>query len=150
MNNNMALEARNQAGNYFREGYNCAEAVFLTFRPYVAPELDKNVIKMVTGFGGGLGEAGCACGALIGSVMVLNLLQGRTSKEEDRKLAYDTAHKFHDIFKDNFKSTCCRVLNRHPFETPEHLKNCLKITGTTAKLLAEFLIEERLLETSNS
>lgn len=146
MDENKALEARNLAGNYFREGYNCAEAIFLTFRPQVAPELDENVVKMVTGFGGGLGQAGCTCGALIGSVMILNLIKGRTSKEEDRQAAYDTARKFHDIFKDNFNSTCCRVLNKNPFGSKEHMKTCLKITGTTAKLLTEFMQEEKLLD----
>lgn len=146
MNENKELEARNIAGNYFREGYNCAEAIFLTFRPQVAPELDENMVKMLTGFGGGLGQAGCTCGALIGSAMILNLIQGRTSKEEERKPAYEAVHKFHDIFKANFNSTCCRTLNKNPFGSKEHMKTCLKITGNTAKLLAEFMQEERLLD----
>ncbi len=144
MDENMVLEARNQAGNYFREGYNCAETIFLTFRPQVAPELDEDMLKIFTGFGGGLGQSGCTCGALVGSVMMLNLLKGRTNKDGSRKPSYEAAHKFHDIFKEQFKSTCCRTLNRNPFGTPEHHKTCLKITGTTAKLLAEFLQEEEL------
>lgn len=145
MDENKALEAQNLAGSYFREGYNCAESIFLTFQPQVAPELDPGIVRMVTGFGGGLGQSGCTCGALVGSAMILNLLTGRTSKDEERKPAYDAVHKFHDIFKSNFNSTCCRVLNKNPFGSKEHLRTCLKITGTTAKLLAEFIEEENLL-----
>lgn len=147
MNENMVMEARNKAGGYFREGYNCAEAIFLTFREYLAPELSPDTVRLVTGFGGGLGEAGCICGALVGSVMSLNMVKGRTSLYEKRDPAYNAASQFHDLFEEKFGATCCRILNPYPFETPEHLKNCLKITGNTAKLLMEYLLEEGLYTT---
>ncbi|WP_066634514.1 C-GCAxxG-C-C family (seleno)protein [Desulfolucanica intricata] len=139
-----STQARNKAGGYFREGYNCAEAIFLTFREYLVPEINPETVKMVTGFGGGLGHAGCMCGALLSSVMSLNMVKGRISNKEDRKAAYELARQFHDRFEDKFGNTCCRALNPHPFDTPEHLKNCLKITGNTAKLLMEFLQEKGL------
>lgn len=142
MNQNLAEIVRNEAGNYYRDGYNCAESVFLAVRPYVAPEINPEVVKMLTGFGGGIGGAGCTCGALTGSIMIINLLKGRENNKGDRKPAYQSAKKFHDIFKDNFKSTCCRALNRHPFGSTEHGRTCLKITGNTAKLLMEFLQEQ--------
>lgn len=139
-----ALEARNAAGNYFREGNNCAEAIFLTFRDILAPEIDRNMVKMFTGFGGGLGQAGCICGALSAAVAALGLVKGRTDKADDREPAYLVARKFHDRFEEKFGGTCCRVLNTHPYDTPEHLRNCIKITGNTSKLLMEFLQEEGL------
>ena len=144
MNEEIIIEARNKAGNYFKEGNNCAEAIFLTFREYLAPDMDPDMVKLVTGFGNGLGKAGCICGALAGSIVSLNMIKGRTSKDEDRRDAYDCANEFHDRFVEKFGASCCRALNPHPFESKEHLTTCLKITGNTGKLLMEYLQEKGL------
>lgn len=141
----LAMEARNMAGNYFREGYNCAESIFLAFREVLAPELDRELVRLFTGFGGGLGHAGCICGALAASTAILGLLAGRTDCQQDRFRAYNLAKEFHDRFEGNFGATCCRALNPHPYDTPEHLRHCLKITGNTAKLLMDFLLEKKLI-----
>ncbi len=138
------IEARNRAGDYFKSGYNCAESIFLAFRDWLGMDVPGEMVRALTGFGGGLGHAGCACGALTGSAVVLGLLRGRTSAEESRDPAYTLARDFHDRFEANFGSTCCRSLNPHPFDTKEHLRNCLKITGGTAKLLADYLNEKGL------
>lgn len=142
MKEEIALEARNRAGLLFKEGYNCAEAIFMAFKDEFSPEMDPNMVKLVTGFGGGLGHAGCMCGALMGAIMVLNIKYGRSSSQEDRMPAYVHAKQFHDRFVEKFNYTCCRALNPHPYDSPEHLKNCLKITGNTAKLLMEYLQEQ--------
>jgi len=139
-----SLEARNTAGNYFRDGYNCAEAVFLTFRTFLAPEIPESAVRLMTGFGGGIGESGCMCGALTGAVTALNMITGRTSCSTDREESYRRANEFISLFKDKYGASCCRALNQYPFETREHLTNCLKITGNTAKLLMDFIIENKL------
>lgn len=146
MSQDLVLEARNKAGENFRNGYNCAESIFLAFRDLVAPDLDAGLVKMFTGFGGGLGHAGCICGALTAAEMVIGLFKGRTSNQEDREPGYTAAREFHDRFEERFGGTCCRVLNPHPFDTPEHLKNCIKITGNTGKLLMEYLIQKGLVK----
>lgn len=139
------IEARNKAGDYFKSGYNCAEAVFLAFREWLGMDVPREMVRAFTGLGGGLGHAGCMCGALTGSSLVLGLLKGRTDPDEQsRKQAYDLSREFHDRFEANFGYTCCRSLNPHPFDSKEHLRNCLKITGTTAKLLADYLNEKDL------
>lgn len=144
MNEELIKEAGIKAGNYFKEGYNCAEAVFLTFREYLAPEMPPETVKLLTGFGGGVGRAGCMCGALTGAIAALNILKGRTSKESSNVEAYDCAREFHGRFVEKFGGSCCRVLNKHPFGSREHMVNCLKITGNTAKLLMEYLQEKNL------
>lgn len=145
MENNLAITMRNQAGDNFRNGYNCAESIFMAFRELVAPDVDEKLVKMFTGYGGGLGHAGCMCGALNASVAILGLLKGRESSTEDRDGCYTLAKEFHDIFEEKYGVTCCRSLNPHPFDTKEHLRHCLKITGNTGKLLAEYLIKKELL-----
>lgn len=146
MNEELNLAARNTAGNYFKEGFNCTEAIFMTFREIIDPDLDPSLVRLFTGFGSGIGEAGCLCGALTGSIAALNLVLGRTSLEEDRDPAYKISQEFHDRFEEKFGATCCRILNVHPYESRDHLVTCLKITGNTAKLLMEFLQEKELVK----
>ncbi|WP_407314826.1 C-GCAxxG-C-C family (seleno)protein [Desulfosporosinus sp. SB140] len=55
--------------------------------------------------------------------------------KKDREPVYNLAHDFHDRFSNQFGGTCCRVLNPHDFDSSEHLRPCLKLTGGTAKLL---------------
>lgn len=144
MSQELILAARNKAGDYFRQGYNCAESIFLACRDLVAPELDAGLVKMFTVFGGGLGHAGCVCGALSAAEMIISYYTGRTSNQEDREVSYQAAREFHDLFAERFHGTCCRSLNPHTFDTPEHLRNCIKITGNTGKLLMEYLTQKGL------
>ncbi|AET67662.1 C_GCAxxG_C_C family probable redox protein [Desulfosporosinus orientis DSM 765] len=146
----LALEARNRAGNKFKSGLNCSESILHTYNELLKHPLSPEALKVATGFGGGLGHAGCVCGALNASVMVLGLFRGRNDPGHDRKPAYDLAHEFHDRFSNEYGATCCRVLNQHEFDSPEHLRRCLKLTGGTAKLLMEFIKEKNLLDESFS
>ncbi|MDD2421362.1 MAG: C-GCAxxG-C-C family protein [Heliobacteriaceae bacterium] len=138
------MAARNQAGDYFKNGANCAEAILLTFREASGTALPPEIMQIATGFGGGIGHAGCVCGALSGAIMVLGLYKGRTSLAGDRNVAYELAQEFHDRFKTTFGATCCRQLNKHAFSSPEHRRNCLKLVGNTARLLAVFIAEKQL------
>lgn len=110
--------------------------------------ISDDAVRMATGFGGGLGHADCLCGALTGATMILGLLQRRATPAEGREPAYAGANQFHALFREKFGSTCCRVFNPHPFDTREHLRNCLKITGGTAELLSNFLAEQGLVKLS--
>jgi len=146
MSEEMVIEARNKAGNYFKEGYNCAESIFLTYRELLAPDLDPSLVSLMTGFGSGVGESGCMCGALTGSITALNMIKGRSTNQKSRDEAYQLAKEFTDKFTEKYNVTCCRALNPYPFETKEHLTNCLKITGNTSKMLAEFIEEKGLVK----
>lgn len=137
-------EARNLAGEYYRSGYNCAESIFLALRDWLGLDIPRDMVRSLTGFGGGLGHAGCMCGALAGSAMVLGLLKGRTLAEENSGPMYDLTREFHDCFENNFGCTCCRGLNPYPFGSREHLRNCVKITGNTGQMLARFIQEKGL------
>ena len=146
MSEELSIKARNESGDLFKEGYNCAESVFLAFNKYL-DDVDRDSMKMLTAFGRGAGGAGCMCGALVGSLSVISLLTGRTENDmEQRDKCYDYAREFHDIFKAEYKTTCCRALNQFDFKSKEHRINCLKITGKSGKLLMDYLQEKELLE----
>jgi C_GCAxxG_C_C family probable redox protein len=137
-------DVKQLAGQNFREGYNCAEAILRAFDQALGLRLSPEALKMAAGFGGGIGHAGCVCGALAASVMVLGALQGRTSKDESRDRMYQASAGFHARFSERFGGTCCRALNPHPFDTRDHLRGCLKITGQTAELLLDYIREAGL------
>jgi len=40
-----------------------------------------------------------------------------------------SAEEFHRLFKENFGATCCRILNPHPFDSKDHLRIALRLTG---------------------
>lgn len=142
----LSIEVRNRAGNYFREGYNCSEAIFLTFREFLAPDLDHSAVRLFTPLGGGLGRSGCLCGALNGASVILGARTGRTKPDREiRQASYNLVNDFHGRFREKFGSTCCRVLNKEPFDTPEQGRTCLKIIGGTAMLLMDFIQEKGLI-----
>jgi C_GCAxxG_C_C family probable redox protein len=138
---NTHQDVKQLAGQHFREGYNCAEAILRAFNTELDLGLNDDALKLAAGFGGGIGHCGCVCGALAASIMVLGALQGRRSKDESRDAAYDASKGFHDRFGEHFGGSCCRVLNPHPYDTREHLRGCLKITGQTAQLLLDYIKE---------
>ena len=142
--NEAATKARNEAGRYFKSGYNCTEAIVRTGGEVLGIKLDEQALRMATGFGGGIGHAGCVCGALAGAVMVIGLVRGRLETSENLEAVYELTNEFHRRFQAKFGATCCRVLNPHEFGTKEHLLNCVTITGNTMELLTEFLQEKEL------
>lgn len=141
---NTEVDIKQLAGQNFKDGYNCSEAIIRAFRDKLQLNLSDEALKMASGFGGGIGHAGCVCGALTASVMVIGMLRGRTDQTQNRGPVYSTSEEFHNRFQDKFGATCCRVLNQHPFDTKDHLRNCLKITGGTAELLMNFIEEKQL------
>lgn len=138
------IDVKCSAENKFREGYNCAESVVRACGELLDSPVSDQVLCIASGFGGGLGRAGCMCGALSGAAMVIGILQGRTGKEQSSKPVYASVKEFHDIFRARFGAACCRSLNPHPFGSPEHRHNCLKITGNTADLLAQYIKDNGL------
>lgn len=136
--------ANDLAAQHFKAGYNCAESVVRAFRDFYNLDISDEALKMASGFGGGLGHAGCMCGALSGATMVLGMLQGRANKEQSRGPIYGSAQEFHDIFTKQFGATCCRVLNPHEFGSQEQRRTCFKLTSTTAEILLKYLQDKQL------
>ena len=130
------------AGNNFKSGYNCCEAIVQTFRKEAGVNIDDNAFRLCSGFGGGIGHARDLCGAMAGCVMVLSTLAGRNPLAE----IYPLTLEFHERFAKEFGSCACGDLMPYEFNTREHLKNCLKLVNKVAQLLAVYLEEKELLK----
>ena len=130
------------AGNNFKSGYNCCEAIVQTFRKEAGVNIDDNAFRLCSGFGGGIGHARDLCGAMAGCV-----LSGR-NQPSDKPLAeiYPLTLEFHERFAKEFGSCACGDLMPYEFNTREHLKNCLKLVNKVAQLLAVYLEEKELLK----
>ena len=128
------------AGNAFKSGFNCGEAILQAFRTEGGLKIDDNTMRMVTAFGGGMWHARAVCGALVGSVMVISYFVGRTSpQEKPLPEVYPYSKEYHDLFVKEFGSSECKYLMPYEFNTREHLINCLKLVNRMGKFLAEYL-----------
>lgn len=135
------------AGNNFKSGFNCCEAIVETFRKEAGVNIDDNAFRLCSGFGGGIGHARDLCGALAGCTMVISTLVGR-NHPSDKPLGeiYPLTLEFQQRFKEVFGSTACGDLMPYEFNTRDHLKNCLKLVNKVAQLLAIYLEEKALLK----
>lgn len=61
----------------FKQGLNCSECVMTAFLNHFDTGLPKEVVKLATGFGGGMGHTKNTCGAITGAVMALSAIVGR-------------------------------------------------------------------------
>jgi cysteine synthase A len=118
-------EAALRALKYFRNGLYCSEAMFKSFNELYDLGVPANFNRLLTGFGSGLGESGCACGAVTGCVMALSALAGRTYNYESERTLYTAVHKLHEEFKKEYKAICCRVLTHNVvWNSAEHKIQC--------------------------
>lgn len=105
------IERRNKAEALFSEGYNCAQAVFLSF----CDELDideKAALKISSSFGGGMGRLREVCGAVSGMFMAAGMLFGY----DDPKASLEKSEHYARLqalaarFKEINGSIICREL----------------------------------------
>jgi C_GCAxxG_C_C family probable redox protein len=73
-----------KAVQYFRSGFNCAQAVLTPFREQYKIS-EEHCLKIACAFGGGMGRQQLTCGALTGAMMVLGLQFGKSMGDDDVK-----------------------------------------------------------------
>ena len=136
---------RAAAEEHFRSGgYNCAESVLKTLIEELELDVPMETMKAASGFGGGIGGSGCACGALTGGVMAIGLVFGRTEAGDPKvHTARALSGQLHRIFLDKHGSSCCRVLTRSLEPgTPERRQRCADLTGEMAYQAACLILEQ--------
>ena len=116
-----------RAGEFIDVGQNCAQAVLQA----VTGRSDEEFLAMTEGFGGGIGDTGCVCGAVVGGVMALGL-----AGQADR------ADRLMESFKKTFRTTCCKGLtNDYEWMSMEHYAHCRQLVQTTTKIVDKLLKE---------
>lgn len=140
-----------KAMDYFKQGYNCAQAVLLAFGDRTGLE-PKTAAKLSSSFGGGMGRLREVCGALSGAFLTAGLLNGysdpksRTEKAAHYARIQRMAAKFRE---ENGAIRCSELLGEigkdtSPMpdaRTAEYYRKrpCVELVGQAAQILAEEL-----------
>ncbi len=113
-----------EALNYFRSGFNCAQAVFTPFSKENGVS-EPHALKIATGFGGGMGRLQVTCGAVTGAYMAIGLKHGKSlgdMGDEKKENTYSLVKTFDKEFKKIFSTTICRELMQCDLNTEEGKK----------------------------
>lgn len=125
---------------YYNQGLYCSEALLKAFNEVYDLGLPPNAYKIATGFGSGMGETGCACGAVTSCVMVLGLVAGRDDRSQSEALVFDGVKELQRGFRCTYKSTCCKVLTKDVvWGSKAHTAQCERIVGETAQMTQQIL-----------
>ena len=140
----------------FQKGYNCAQSVLLAFSDEIGLDEDM-VLKLSSSFGGGMGRLREVCGAVSAMFMVLGILQGYTSPNDDKikEKHYLHVQNLAGMFQKKCGSIICRNLLNLPegadIPTPSKrtseyyqsrpCENCIKVAAE--------IIESEILNVNN-
>jgi len=123
------------------KGYNCAESVLRGVCFGMDVEVPDRALMMATPFGGGVGRSEDLCGALVGGVMGIGAFKGRIEPGQDRLASYEAAGRLYRHFQNEFGSTCCKVLNKSDFKSPEHRERCGRFVADATSMAVHILKE---------
>lgn len=100
-----------KARELFKQGYNCSQAVVLSFADELPIDFD-SLVKISASFGGGIGRMREICGAFSGVCMVIGMLLSNadTNKPDKKKEHYEIVQAFAEEFKKRNGSYRCYEL----------------------------------------
>ena len=132
----MSENYRRLTSTDFSRGSNCGQAVLARFAQHPLLKDAPMTPAVGAGFGGGVGNTGCMCGALAGSVMVAGYYVGTLELEPvaARELSERLTQELVERFKAEYQATCCRVIRRKFCEGTADVHHC--------NALVEFMVEQ--------
>lgn len=146
------MTRKEKAMAYFRQGYNCAQAVVLAFADLT--DMDEATLsRMSCSFGGGMGRLREVCGTVTGMFLVTGLLRGYDGAEtgEVKAAHYARIQALAKEFEKQNGSIVCRELlalrQKHRDDpTPEARTEAYyagrpgaELVGSAAEILENYL-----------
>ena len=113
MLNELEIEERAQrAVELFKQGYNCAQAVFASCADIYGITDEQMALRLSASFGGGMGRMRLVCGAASGMFMLAGLQNGSaTPHDNEGKMAnYAYVQDLAGQFKNKYGSLICAEL----------------------------------------
>ena len=100
-----------RAEQLFMEGYNCSQAVLLSYSDITGLD-DKTAAMLASGFGGGMGRMREVCGAVSGMFIVLGIVAGYSdpSDAQGKKSTYAAIQELASRFRKENGSIICKEL----------------------------------------
>ncbi len=148
----MIMTKAERAKQYFTEGCNCAQAVFLAYAQDCGIEKETAML-IASGFGGGVGRMREICGAVSGMVMAASMLYGSSDPNDSvkKRELYKTVQTLAGKFREKNGSIICRELlgldgNAASSPTPEKRSEqyykkrpCALLVYDAAEILDEYI-----------
>lgn len=145
------------AMQYFNEGYNCSQSVFLAFCDEL--EVDRDAaIKISSSFGGGMGRLREVCGAVTGMFMVAGMKYGYTDPRDhiSKSNHYKRIQELAKDFEESNHSYICRELlglvqgkdNPVPEQRSEEYykkRPCRELVGIAAEIMDKYIEEHSVI-----
>lgn len=78
------MDRKDLAHDYFKEGYNCAQAVIMAFAD-ILPCEEELLLKISSAFGGGFAKTRNICGAVSAIGMIIGLISDNGGNPEENK-----------------------------------------------------------------
>ena len=148
------MDYARRAEELFREGYNCAQSVFLAF---AEEKMDRDeAARLASAMGGGLAGLRHVCGAVSGMAMAYGMLRGYSDPKDKnaKKAEYAAVAQMAEEFEKVNGSIICRKLlglgSEEKFVPPTDRnadyythRPCPKICACAAEILARRLEAEK-------
>ena len=142
-------EAERRGKDYFRQGLNCSECVLRTFMDMHETDLPESIIRLASGFGGGMGHTKNTCGAVTGAVLALGLVKGRDPfaaeevKDRVRQLNEETYPPFAAMIREmeaEYGTLICAELSapHGDFDGRSRKKSCQQMIGHCCRLAEKY------------
>ncbi|MBR1717081.1 MAG: C_GCAxxG_C_C family protein [Paludibacteraceae bacterium] len=128
-----------QAKEYFKQGYNCAQAVAVACCDLCGMDDKETAARISAGFGGGIGRMRLTCGAASGMFMLAGLqAEGAQPLDaEGKQRTYARVRRLADAYKAEFGSiTCAELLGLKPAEdgTPCRHIPCAEMVAQAVRI----------------
>ena len=119
-------------------GMNCSEAILSAFLEAMGE--DKELMRMATPFGAGVGCMRDLCGILTGGQMAVGLRFGRQNEADlqIKEKCYEAAADFYRWFETNFKCRCSEIITEN---FSGHTNKCLDIIEKSAEKIAQLILQ---------
>ena len=143
-----------KAESFFKQGYNCAQAIALAFEDLL-PVNGETLTKLTSSFGGGMGRLREVCGAMSSAFAVCGMLYGYSGPEtgEPKAQHYARIQELAKRFEAKWGTIVCRELLelevKHDSSVPEartaqyyEKRPCPRIIYDAAEILDEYIEEQ--------
>lgn len=158
----MGISEREElASGNFLKGYNCCQAVLLTFRDLIGLD-DDSILKIASGMGGGMARMREVCGC----VTAMGILAGFMSPAvnpgnmDERTANYSLVQQLAAKFREKNGSIICRELlkmgaktdsveNPRPSDRTEQYykkRPCGRLCGDAARIVAQYIEENNIFD----
>ena len=116
------------------KGCNCAQAVACAFADKVGYD-EETLFKMTEGFGAGMGNRKCACGAISGAILLAGLVSSSGTVENvTKRNTYKLSAQIVDMFEEKCKAITCEDIKGTITGTPLcSCDECIRVAAEIAE-----------------